>query len=183
MSKKTYSYRKGGSGHGVPAQVVGEELARITTERGGLSPADVVEEARPAAAPLHPAFEWDDSVAGENYRRWQARALIRAVEVVYADKPAAPRAVYVHVPASASEEPDAAPAYQPVEVVVRNRCMYAAALGNLKRNLASARRSAEELQHMAAEAENEDARAARRVATATVDAIGVAERAMEEMDV
>jgi predicted MarR family transcription regulator len=65
------------------ADVVKEELLRITAENGGvLKAADVVVAARPEASPLHNQFEWDDSAAAENYRLWQARQLI-SVTVEY----------------------------------------------------------------------------------------------------
>lgn len=70
----------------VSAQVVGEELERIRIEREGrLHAADVVEEAKPKTAPLHPAFEWRDGVAAASWREHQARNLIRSVVEVYTD--------------------------------------------------------------------------------------------------
>lgn len=51
--------------------------------RGKLTPALVVDEARDPSHPLHPRFEWDDSIAGEAYRRQQAQELIRSVRVQY----------------------------------------------------------------------------------------------------
>lgn len=60
------------------------ELKRIARANGGLLQPDVVvSEARPASSPLHSRFEWDNSVAGQQYRLWQARQLIRvSVEVL-----------------------------------------------------------------------------------------------------
>lgn len=56
------------------------ELKRIARENGGLlQPETVVEEARPVSSPLHSRFEWDNTIAGQNYRIWQARQLIRVV--------------------------------------------------------------------------------------------------------
>lgn len=56
-----------------------EELKRIMESHNGmLYPTDVVEYARDESTELHSKFEWDNSVAGENYRIWQARQLIRA---------------------------------------------------------------------------------------------------------
>lgn len=60
-----------------------DELARIYEQRGRLTPAIVVDEARPSDHPLHDRFEWDDSIAGEAWRRQQAHELIRSVRVVY----------------------------------------------------------------------------------------------------
>lgn len=65
-------------------------LKRIAAENGGLLlPGAVVNAARPVSSVLHSRFEWDDSKAGEAYRIWQARQLIRVcVEVIpQTDKP------------------------------------------------------------------------------------------------
>lgn len=56
------------------------ELKRIAQENDGLlKPETVVDEARPMHSPLHSKFEWDNGKAGEAYRIWQARQLIRVV--------------------------------------------------------------------------------------------------------
>jgi hypothetical protein len=82
---KVYRW-KPGSRHKVPAQVAGEELARIARESGGqvqhVTPKAVVDASRPFDAPLHPSFEWRDDVAGELYREQQARWVIKDVEVL-----------------------------------------------------------------------------------------------------
>ena len=65
----------------VSAQIIGETLEAIEKDHGGVTPAVVVDEARPITSVLHPFFEWDDSVAAENHRREQARALVQAVVV------------------------------------------------------------------------------------------------------
>ncbi len=72
---------------GVDAQTAGSELDRIRRRDGTIRPAAVVDEARPEDAPLHPAFEWRDPVAAEQWREHQASTLIRVVRVV----PAAPQ--------------------------------------------------------------------------------------------
>jgi len=69
----------------VPAQVVGEAVERIAATHGGVTPAMLVEHARPKTAPLHPAFEWDDGVAAEEWRRTQARYLLRMLVIREAD--------------------------------------------------------------------------------------------------
>lgn len=79
---KVYSFKSGA--HiikGVDAQTVGETLESITEKHGALTPKTVVDEARPTDAPLHPIFEWDDGIAGEAYRREQARHLIKAIAI------------------------------------------------------------------------------------------------------
>lgn len=60
-----------------------ESLTRVYVERGELTPRSVVDDARPPEADLHHRFEWDDSIAGEEYRLVQARELIRSVRITY----------------------------------------------------------------------------------------------------
>ncbi len=60
-----------------------EELLAIREEAGRLTPAIVVDAARPENHPLHGKFEWDDSIAAELHRRAQAAELIRSVRVHY----------------------------------------------------------------------------------------------------
>jgi len=43
---------------------------------GVLTTEAVLEDARQDTSPLHKHFQWDDTVAAESYRRWQARSLI-----------------------------------------------------------------------------------------------------------
>jgi hypothetical protein len=42
-----------------------------------------VDEARDEKHPLHTRFEWNDDVAGENWRRHQAHTLIQSVRISY----------------------------------------------------------------------------------------------------
>lgn len=70
----------------VDAQVAGDVCEKLERE-GRLTPNVLVEESRPVDAPLHAAFEWDDAVAGEEWRKQQARNLIGALIVVEPEKP------------------------------------------------------------------------------------------------
>lgn len=65
----------------VPAQVVGEVCEKLES-KGRLTPKNLVDISRPEDAPLHGAFEWNDTVAAEMYREQQGRYLIRSIEVV-----------------------------------------------------------------------------------------------------
>jgi hypothetical protein len=59
-------------------KTIEKELRRIAKQHGGLlQPKEVVNEARSSKSPLHDRFEWDDSIAAEEYRLEQARQLIR----------------------------------------------------------------------------------------------------------
>ena len=95
----------------VDAQTAGDELQRIYKERGGLNPADIVDESRDSKAPLHPCFEWDDATAAEKYRQSQAALIVRSIVTVEesANGPQEVRA-FVH----AQEN------YHPISVVVNS---------------------------------------------------------------
>ena len=67
---------------GIDPQAAGEELERIKVRDGTIGASAVVNEARPEDAVLHPAFEWADPVAAEQYRLIQARQLIKRVRVI-----------------------------------------------------------------------------------------------------
>jgi hypothetical protein len=82
LSAMVYKFRTGHGVKGVSAQDVGECLETLKARGETWTPADVVEEARPETAPLHPAFEWDDSIAAEKYREDQARHVITSVQLV-----------------------------------------------------------------------------------------------------
>ena len=56
-------------------------LAKILAVEGTLTPDAVLKDAKSPKSPLHEEFEWDDSVAGHQYRVSQARDLIARVRV------------------------------------------------------------------------------------------------------
>lgn len=66
----------------IQVTVAAAELNRIQQRDGGITPGALVDESRPPAAPLHNAFEWDDTTAAESYRQQQARQVIRAIVLV-----------------------------------------------------------------------------------------------------
>jgi predicted metal-dependent hydrolase len=71
----------------VPAQVVGEELARIEEEhQGTIIPSTIVQAARPLKSKLHPCFEWNDKKAAKRFREEQASEMLRKIVVEYEDK-------------------------------------------------------------------------------------------------
>lgn len=67
-------------------RTVAERLAQIAAaHRGRLEVDDVIADARPDDSPLHSHFEWDDGIAADEYRREQARELIRSVTLEIAE--------------------------------------------------------------------------------------------------
>lgn len=65
----------------VDAQIVGAIFEQIEEEQGGVTPASVVETARPFNSELHTCFEWDDAKAGEKWRETQASQMIRCLVI------------------------------------------------------------------------------------------------------
>ena len=79
-----YKWRPGYQ-HKVSAQTAGE-VCKALEEEGRLTAATLVDESRPEDAPLHAEFEWNDSVAAEEYRKHQARNVIGSIiEVISPD--------------------------------------------------------------------------------------------------
>lgn len=67
----------------VSAQVAGETIEGLKTALGkeNIEPEELLDASRPADAPLHECFEWDDAIAAEKYRLKQSYDIIRAVTV------------------------------------------------------------------------------------------------------
>lgn len=125
----------------VPAQVAGEECARLEAQ-GRLTPHDLVEESRPEDAPLHKAFEWNDAIAAERYRETQAGYIIRSVEVVM-EEASEPVRAFVSVVEESQRS------YQSIEVVMRDANSREALLESARRELAAFQRKYESLTELA----------------------------------
>jgi len=83
---KTYRWKNGGRRFAMSPETAAIELERIRSMHGVLRAEDVVAEAKDPDNALHSVFEWDDTTAAENYRKEQARNLIRSVVVEVVDK-------------------------------------------------------------------------------------------------
>src|SRR5262245_7390575 len=159
-----YQFRTGARVAGGDAQTAGDELARIQLRDGKIETATVVDEARPDEAPLHPVFEWDDAVAGEQYRLQQARLLVRAVEVAPEKKDEEPLPAFVHVRAVSTDEPGY---YQSSFVAVRNPDEWASAVEELRSKAASLVKSVEVLERLAENKPRRTRALVKKVAAAT----------------
>lgn len=138
----TYVLARGVSRGGLKPEEIGVELSRIYAEKGELKTKTVVDEARPDGAVLHPVFEWQDSIAGEKYREWQARDLIRSIQIVNKATNVAAH-VYVNVPSPTAKEK--AGTYEPVSVVVNNPDKFVRALSSAQARLDAAQGAIDEL--------------------------------------
>jgi len=65
----------------VDAATVAERLLMLHEQHGNLTPEQVLADAKKKGSPLHTFFEWDDSTAAHEYRKWQARHLLGSIMV------------------------------------------------------------------------------------------------------
>jgi len=100
----------------IPAQLAGETFDGLQRDNGGrLTARIVVDAARPSAAPLHSAFEWDDARAAELQREWQARHLLSAIRVVRpSSDPQTPTLIHAFVNLEESRGADIERGYIPI---------------------------------------------------------------------
>lgn len=64
------------------AQSVGEEFEKMEKEGVAVTPSTIVLRAAPETSTLHSYFTWDNAVAADNFRKWEARSLVNHLIVV-----------------------------------------------------------------------------------------------------
>lgn len=139
-----YKFRSEARVSGVRAEVAGPALLTIRERHGTLTPGIVVQEARPPLHPLHRAFEWDNRVAAEEWRKAQARNLIKAIVVIQDDEPeATPIRLFVNI---AEEEGQF---YETVAAAYADRDMRRRVLERAVRDLEAWQRRYDELSELA----------------------------------
>lgn len=121
------------------AQVIGEALDKVRHDYGHLTPEVVVEAARAKRHPLHDQFEWDDSIAAEEFRRAQAQRLISAVVVITPETAANPPRAYYSV-RKVDEKGRVDREYEPLSVVLSNDAIRAQVIDDIRRSIASFQR-------------------------------------------
>lgn len=147
--KKKYKFRDGTLNKtGVSAKTVYTELEKVR-KKNKLTPKAVVEEARPVDAPLHPVFEWKDSIAGEKWREYQARNLIRSVVIIEQD--AEPTPAFIHI-----SKPSDAQYYEASEIVVQEPDLFATALQELHHYINGTLKTVKQLEQLASDADDGD---------------------------
>ena len=129
----------------ISAQVAGEALEAMGGhDSGQLTPDAVVDAAREPEHPLHPVFEWDDTIAAGKFRKSQAGELIRAVVAVMPEKPdAKPTRAFVSVKAAAGT------AYVPIRTAMSDPELREQVLAGAMRELVSWRNRHRELEELA----------------------------------
>jgi hypothetical protein len=145
-----HEFRKGPKPK-VPAEIVGPELERIWKKNGKqLIAPDVVDEARPKTAVLHPCFEWDNKVAAEAHRLSQARLLIRTVRIVNpVEDGGGTRPQFVSVDDAYGTKLPSRRFYQHSSVLPERPGEYMSALAEAQARLAEAAEAFSDLQRLA----------------------------------
>lgn len=78
------------------ANKVGKELEKIES-KGELTRDAVLEYAKNKKSELHKCFEWDDKIAGEKFRLYQATNVLTSISIVYEEEPKRTTRMYVNI--------------------------------------------------------------------------------------
>jgi hypothetical protein len=84
------------TGYEADANKVGKELEKIKS-KGELTREKVLEYAKNNKSELHKCFEWDDSVASEKYRLFQATNILSSISIIYEEEPKRTTRMYVNI--------------------------------------------------------------------------------------
>lgn len=109
-----------------------EELQRLQKTHGQLTPQIVLTAARSPKSPLHMEFDWDDKVAGDQWRLDQATRLIKRVKVKFVDSAGDVQRIRAYVSLPNEEGPGRN--YQPVEAVVQDQFSLKLILADMERD-------------------------------------------------
>ncbi len=93
----------------VKPEVAFAAIEKLKAKNGGIATAEsIVTAAAGVRHPLHKHFNWDDTEAANEYRKEQARLLLRSIVVVYREAPKVPTRAY-QVIIMESDEPEEKP--------------------------------------------------------------------------
>lgn len=135
-----YKWRVGSHQSG-NAQIAGEMCAELEA-KGQLTASNLVDVNRPEDAPLHDSFEWDDSIAGEEWRKQQARHIIQAITVV-AGPTQEPKRIFYSVETTV-------PNYDSVQTIIRSEDKYQKLLEMARREMEQFERKYAEILELSA---------------------------------
>lgn len=76
-----YAWKLAGLAKGIDINDAVQELERIESLYGSLTPEIVLDASRAKNALFHTLFEWNDDVAAEHYRLQQARTILNNIEI------------------------------------------------------------------------------------------------------
>ena len=133
---KEYSWRIGGWNFKEDPNEVGKELESLGDN---LTPEGVVNKARNENNILHGMFEWDDSIAGENYRKIQASNIINSIQVNIITDDDQTKQIRAFVTIQKNTK------FEPIEKVVNDTDKYALLLEKAYKELSSIKHKYETL--------------------------------------
>lgn len=94
--------------------IINETLTAMFVEDGEVKPSTIIKKAAKKKHPLHEYFEWNDTVAGHQFRLQQARKMIRRATIIYEKQPQR----LIHVPVI-NRDTGSEGVYKPIEVVAQ----------------------------------------------------------------
>ena len=103
---------------------VDQALQVLHEIHGHLTPDLVLDAATKKTSPLHAMFLWDDTLAANEHRKWQARKLIRSVKIERPDGDLTPRYLSIKIENERR--------YEDVSLVVQDRDKYQSVLHDIE---------------------------------------------------
>ncbi len=76
-----YEYSWGDFSYPIPADIVGRECEKIEKRDGVITKESLLESARDKNSKIHKLFEWDDAIAGEQWRLHEAGLVLHNLKV------------------------------------------------------------------------------------------------------
>ena len=138
---------KQGSRFSVDATKVGREIEEIGNS---VTAEAVVDKARRKKGELHSCFEWDDSVAAEEYRLNQAREILRSLVIAVVPSDPSEESIviraYEHV--DLGEQSDPRRAYVPTKKALNNPELRKQVIARLYSSISEAKELAEKYEHL-----------------------------------
>jgi hypothetical protein len=117
-----YAWKKGFPWVGrADPQAVANRILELSSSGKHPTAWDVLEDGRRIDAPHHNIFEWEDSVAAEQYRLGQAGHILRSIVIVRTDSPEAKKPIRAFVHVIPPEQKD--PAYVNIVDAMKNEDM------------------------------------------------------------
>jgi hypothetical protein len=111
----------------VPADIAGRVFDQLSSENC-LTAKKLVEVSRPEDAPLHNAFEWNDTEAAERWREQQGRVMISSIVIQAEKKECEPVRAFFVIEHNSSN-------YEPITTIMRNEDMREKLYETAKREL------------------------------------------------
>jgi hypothetical protein len=110
-----------------------QRLASLIHAKAGITPGDVLKDARNPESPLHDRFDWNDSQAAEKWRLTQAGSLIRQLKVKVVDLKSEEERTINYVTSVVTN--DGERKYVPTEKVISDTDLRGQMLGDARRDM------------------------------------------------